>query len=365
MSQPRKFLTRDQLVPVFKQYDMASANKNMNLINPSCPPASKILGEILRRHPICYALITYASIPWIYMQQMWHTLKLVDSKDKFKFMVDEEEVIVENDKVVKSIFNSRKTKRQGMRIPDSLLTEEIKQTNAFKCSKETFIIRIPNRKQPNPETLIRTATQTELQSLIEAKQVNYTLAKSAKEYEAQQNVKSVEDHLLDEDVNRLVKGEEYDTDKFADEMMLTTNVPSCVDAFLKNYMNNILHVHPTTFVSSLIPDLQQQLYLKMKDDEQAHNANFILWLTLMYKFEKPVSHVDPCIVDAFHRQDHDDHHDDDARYETTEESYHPKSPTQEQQQEFDSWSEDQGTDDDEVPSEEVLPELLVELSGNN
>nr|GFA98135.1 hypothetical protein [Tanacetum cinerariifolium] len=133
---------------------------------------------------------------------------------------------VENDKVVKSIFNSGKTKRQGMRIPDSLLTEEIKQTNAFKCSKETFIIRIPKRKQPNPETLIRTATQTELQSLIEAKQVNYTLAKSAKEYEAQQNVKSVEDHLLDEDVNRLVKGEEYDTDKFADEMMLSQEDPN-------------------------------------------------------------------------------------------------------------------------------------------
>ncbi|GJV77665.1 hypothetical protein Tco_1509249 [Tanacetum coccineum] len=59
----------------------------------------------------------------------------------------------------------------------------------------------------------------------------------------------------------------------------------------------------------------QQLYLKMRDDEQARNADFPLWLTLMYKFEKPSSHVEPCIVDAFHKQDHEGHHDDDAHPE--------------------------------------------------
>ncbi|GKE99971.1 hypothetical protein Tco_0023322, partial [Tanacetum coccineum] len=62
-------------------------------------------------------------------------------------------------------------------------------------------------------------------------------------------------------------------------------------------------------------DLQQQLYLKMRDDEQAHNAYFPFWLTPMYKFEKPSSHVEPCRVDAFHRQDHEGHHDDDAHPE--------------------------------------------------
>ncbi|GJT42667.1 integrase, catalytic region, zinc finger, CCHC-type containing protein [Tanacetum coccineum] len=222
MSQPRQLLTRNQLVPVFMRYDMASTNKKIDLINPSCPLASKILGEILRRHPLYYALTAFALVPWIYMQQMWHTLKLVDSKDKFKFMVDEEEVMflindlrtlfqlpqatdnnhvdfveppklpkmleflneidyvallweglhyqlmhsttnvpyprftkiiidhiltmhpeilkrttepyhrVENDEVVKSIFNYGKIKRRGMRIPNWLLIEEIKQTNAYK-----------------------------------------------------------------------------------------------------------------------------------------------------------------------------------------------------------------------------------------
>ncbi|GKG03130.1 hypothetical protein Tco_0310766 [Tanacetum coccineum] len=51
-------------------------------------------------------------------------------------------------------------------------------------------------------------------------------------------------------------------------------VVDAVDAFLRNYINNhILDMHPIESASSSIPDLQQQLYLKMKDDEQAYNAD--------------------------------------------------------------------------------------------
>ncbi|GJX77192.1 gag-pol polyprotein [Tanacetum coccineum] len=92
MSQQRQLKTADQLVPVNRQYELASTNKKIDLINPPCLPSSKIIGEILRRHILCYALTASASIPLIYMQQMWITLKLVDSKEVFRFMVDEEEV---------------------------------------------------------------------------------------------------------------------------------------------------------------------------------------------------------------------------------------------------------------------------------
>ncbi|GJX77195.1 hypothetical protein Tco_0324006 [Tanacetum coccineum] len=137
---------------------------------------------------------------------------------------------------------------------------------------------------------------------------------------------------------------------------LAINVPPQVFAFLRNYMNNnILHVHPT--LSSISSILQ---------------------------VEKPASYVEPCRVDAFRRQDHEDHHNDDARPEgksnakrqrtsvkgtykmgessskTTEGSYQTKSSTQEQQQEYDLWSKDQGNDDDEVPPEEITQEFLDE-----
>ncbi|GJX22312.1 hypothetical protein Tco_0226757 [Tanacetum coccineum] len=104
-------------------------------------------------------------------------------------------------------------------------------------------------------------------------------------------------------------------------------VDDAVDAFLRNYMNNnILHVHPIPTTS----------------------------------FEKPASHVDPCRVDAFHKNNHEDHHDDDACPEdgsSMKRQQTSRKGTQEQQ-EFDAWSDDQGTADDEVPYKEVSPELI-------
>ncbi|GKA38766.1 hypothetical protein Tco_0731317 [Tanacetum coccineum] len=71
-------------------------------------------------------------------------------------------------------------------------------------------------------------------------------------------------------------------------------VAEAVESFLRNYMNNnILHVHPTQSTSLSILDIQQQLYLKMKDDKQARDANFPLWLALAYKFERSANHVGP------------------------------------------------------------------------
>ncbi|GJZ69197.1 hypothetical protein Tco_0632747 [Tanacetum coccineum] len=92
MAQQRQILSKDLLVPVFKQYNLASANKKIDLTNPSSPTTCKIFGEILRRHPLCFALTAPASVPWMYIQQVWHTLKLDDSKEKFMFFIDAKEV---------------------------------------------------------------------------------------------------------------------------------------------------------------------------------------------------------------------------------------------------------------------------------
>ncbi|GJW34680.1 hypothetical protein Tco_0057600 [Tanacetum coccineum] len=111
---------------------------------------------------------------------------------------------------------------------------------------------------------------------------------------------------------------------------ISNNVPIHIDAFIRNYMNNdILHMHPTSSSSSLIPDLQQQLYLKMRDDEQA-------------------------------QQDHEDHHDDDARLMGENSAKRQRTS----EKEYDPWSEDQVNDDDEVPSKEVTPKFLAKISRN-
>ncbi|GJX82811.1 hypothetical protein Tco_0731493 [Tanacetum coccineum] len=75
----------DQLCTPNKQFDLMDANKKFDLANPQCLNESNILGDILNQNPLRFSLETSASVPWIYIQQFWHTLKLDDSKDKFKF----------------------------------------------------------------------------------------------------------------------------------------------------------------------------------------------------------------------------------------------------------------------------------------
>ncbi|GJS54747.1 hypothetical protein Tco_0628109 [Tanacetum coccineum] len=132
-----------------------------------------------------------------------------------------------------------------------------------------------------------------------------------------------------------------------------TNIAALVDSFLRDYMlTNTLHVHPTKAASYSIHDLQYQLYLKMKDDEQVRKS---IWWSLKIKFEKPAPFVIPYRIAAIRTRNHEYHHDDDTR---------PKgeSSTLEQLDEFDAWMDDFGTDDDEVPSKEISPELLEEIS---
>ncbi|GJX40432.1 hypothetical protein Tco_0255422 [Tanacetum coccineum] len=61
--QPQQDVSRDQLCPPNKQYDLADANKKINLVNPSCPTSCKILGNIPNQHPLRFSLVASASLP--------------------------------------------------------------------------------------------------------------------------------------------------------------------------------------------------------------------------------------------------------------------------------------------------------------
>ncbi|GKB73203.1 hypothetical protein Tco_0934615 [Tanacetum coccineum] len=59
-------------------------------------------------------------------------------------------------------------------------------------------------------------------------------------------------------------------------------------------------------------DLQHQLYLMMKDDEQLRNADLPIWLSLKIKFKK-ITTATSCRPSAIHARDHDHYQDDDSR----------------------------------------------------
>ncbi|GKA24829.1 hypothetical protein Tco_0710862 [Tanacetum coccineum] len=354
---------------------------------------------------------------------------------------------VENDEVVKSIFNSGKNKEEeGIKIPEWMLAEEIKLTTHYQMTHSA-------PKTPNPAT-------TEGESIAPRKPtvISIPIQISFEDLENQQNVEKVQEHLVDEEIEQLLEGNEnVDTDEFMDEIFYCQEDPGTrleprsdkespevkksadvliihddddeeeelagdalirrkqekgkgieeimdsplptpirslrthiapissdketlqeltvysqdahsssdkdklkeliVDSFLRNCMsNNILHVHPTQAPTSSAQDLQYQLYLMLKDDEQLH---------------------------------HEDHHDDDAhpkgesstkRQKTSEHGTYSVgeslskqvmdqepnpsgSGTQEQIDEFDAWMDNFGTYDDEVPTKEVSQELWEEISG--
>ncbi|GJZ35040.1 hypothetical protein Tco_0580857 [Tanacetum coccineum] len=311
--QPQQILLRDVLVPPNKQYDLEEANRKIDLTNPSCPPSSKILGNILRQHLLCFTLIASASVPWICIQQVWHTIKLDDSKDKFKFFIDTKEFTfsvdnfqnvfqlpqatdnnnvgfimqmlcyfiniahvdyatlmweglhysylhptavipylrftkiivdhiltknpdlpkrikehyhkVENEEVIKSIFNYGKNKGLGMRIPEWMLTKEMKQAKHYKLYAVEFGIDVPmtqilRRRHLNPKQPILTTAQIDIASLDEATPMSLATARSIKDFEPQQEIKKVDNYLVDEEIEKIMEGdEESDVNKFVNGIL--------------------------------------------------------------------------------------------------------------------------------------------------
>ncbi|GKC73126.1 hypothetical protein Tco_1119009, partial [Tanacetum coccineum] len=91
-----------------------------------------------------------------------------------------------------------------------------------------------------------------------------------------------------------------------------------------SYMQNtILNVLPTS--SASIPDLQHQLYMKMKTDLQSQATDSDVWNARKAKESKTTSSEQP------------------------------------KQQEYDAWFEIPKLDDDEVISKDATPEFLDEL----
>ncbi|GJS03073.1 hypothetical protein Tco_0319581 [Tanacetum coccineum] len=90
---------------------------------------------------------------------------------------------------------------------------------------------------------------------------------------------------------------------------------------------------------------QEDKYIdEMKDDEQAKSDDLPVWISLMYKFYKPVAPIKHCRVDVVRTRDQEDHNDDDN---------HPEG---------ESSAKRQKTSEHGTYTREVSPELLDEVS---
>ncbi|GJT75316.1 hypothetical protein Tco_1042041 [Tanacetum coccineum] len=86
--------------------------------------------------------------------------------------------------------------------------------------KKSTIIRIPRRRKPNPETPVLTTAQIDVVNPDEVTQMSIATARIIEDFEAQQAVKKVDEHLMDEDIKKIVEGdEESNANKFVDDIL--------------------------------------------------------------------------------------------------------------------------------------------------
>nr|GEX52953.1 hypothetical protein [Tanacetum cinerariifolium] len=109
---------------------------------------------------------------------------------------------LEDNVMVKNIFNSRKQKDGvGMKIPSWMITDEMKLTDHYR------ILRIPQRRPTrltSPTPILTTAMADDI-ILQDTIQLSLAERKSHDELKAKQNVQKVKEHLIAEEIEKLVK----------------------------------------------------------------------------------------------------------------------------------------------------------------
>ncbi|GJS71025.1 hypothetical protein Tco_0703866 [Tanacetum coccineum] len=169
---------------------------------------------------------------------------------------------------------------------------------------------------------------------------------------------------------------------------IDNQIHSQVDASVRSYMSgHILHVHPVQSQTQSVPEQQYQLYLSMKNDPQLQQQDIAIWLALQMKFENLQVQQTTCRPFAVRPRYQDDPHDDahpegenSAKRQKTSEykayvsgesssrqvNEEERGPStlgnQEQEDDYDFWTDSYASDDDEIPSKQVSQDIMEEVS---
>ncbi|GJR18079.1 hypothetical protein Tco_0966606 [Tanacetum coccineum] len=125
---------------------------------------------------------------------------LLGARDKYNNL--------EDDVMVKNIFNSGKHKNSdGMTIPSWMITDEMKLTNHYRMYATVFGVDVPmTQTQPIESTQGTHRTTSATTIRLHTIQLSLAKQKSHDELEAKQNVQKVEEHLIAEEIEKLVEG---------------------------------------------------------------------------------------------------------------------------------------------------------------
>ncbi|GKB04992.1 hypothetical protein Tco_0833187 [Tanacetum coccineum] len=108
------------------------------------------------------------------------------------------------------------------RIPNLEVT---KGESSAQCKPTVIRFRVPPRRQ-DPETPIPTSVEIDITNLDETIQMSIAIQRSIEDYEAQHNVAKVKEHIVDEELDQLLKGaENVDVDAFIDDFLNSQEDP--------------------------------------------------------------------------------------------------------------------------------------------
>ncbi|GJW97874.1 hypothetical protein Tco_0179682 [Tanacetum coccineum] len=125
--------------------------------------------------------------------------------------------MIVDDDFFKYVFATRNSEARGIGIPVVLLNKDIMQTNAYKVYDVDF--KKKKKEQVSRESSV---TRIPLKLKIKKRQSDLeTPIPTAEQAEARDNVKLVERHIMDEDVNKLVEGDDFTAVEFADSLIIS------------------------------------------------------------------------------------------------------------------------------------------------
>ncbi|GKC21927.1 hypothetical protein Tco_1024077 [Tanacetum coccineum] len=98
------------------------------------------------------------------------------------------------------IESTHKTRRtpSAPRPPNPVVTQ-----GESSAPRKLIIIRIPRRRQPDPETPIPTTAKIDTDNFNEATRLSITTARSLEDLEAQHNVEKVQENMVDEEIEKI------------------------------------------------------------------------------------------------------------------------------------------------------------------
>ncbi|GJU95836.1 retrovirus-related pol polyprotein from transposon TNT 1-94 [Tanacetum coccineum] len=238
-SQRQADVHQDELCQPNKCYALMDANKKIDLDNPLCPNESKILANILQNHPLRFSIAASSSVPWIYLGQFWHTLKEDGSEYRLEFMLDRKELTITLDDF-RTIFQlpqatdnnherfvaaQKFSEKVTFFINDPGFTLELRSPSNFKTTGlvqpwqalckmflRCLTTQVTGRTALPPRTSVNTNSISQIhkahyKSLHDCIPLDLK-TKSHYELEAKQNVKKVKEHLIAEEIEKLVEGTE-------------------------------------------------------------------------------------------------------------------------------------------------------------